>query len=161
MSSIWASVRPSTWSLVTSFSTNWKDTNLMGRLMDKELVAIEWWSMAPCPDRHRWYVASLRGQYRDWQSLMSSSVTLTVASSALSASLLMTPSCVVQSTHQRNGMPFRETWTGSSSGPRKTSWGSTNTSARSCIWIMETPTVSTSWGMKGLSTDLPKETWWY
>ena len=50
--------------------------------------------------------------------LRSSSVTLTVGSSAPSASLLMTPNCGVPLTHQRDEMLSSGTLTGLSSGPR-------------------------------------------
>lgn len=39
MSPIWASVRPWTQSLLTSFSPDLKDIDFMSRLMDEELVA--------------------------------------------------------------------------------------------------------------------------
>ncbi|PKU36694.1 rna-directed dna polymerase from mobile element jockey-like [Limosa lapponica baueri] len=45
------------------------------------------------------------------------SETWTVGLSAPSASLPVTPSCVVWSTRWREGMPFRGTWTGLRSGP--------------------------------------------
>lgn len=53
MSSVWASVRPLT-QYPTSFSPDWKDMDLMGRLMDKvdglfdgfKMESREWWLMA-------------------------------------------------------------------------------------------------------------------
>jgi len=47
--------------------------------------------------------------------------TQTMGLSAHSASLLMAPSCVVQSTYWREGMPSRGTLTGLRGGPRQTS----------------------------------------
>jgi len=40
MLSLWASVRPLTWSPTTSFSLNWSDMDLMGGLcsVDEELI---------------------------------------------------------------------------------------------------------------------------
>ena len=46
-----------------------------------------------------------------------------------------------------------------SSGPRWTSWGSTNPNAISCTWVKATLTTNTSWGMKGLSVALLKKSW--
>ena len=54
---------------------------------------------------------SLRDPYWDQCCLIFSSVTQTVRSSAPSASLQMTPSWVVQLTHQKDGMPPTGTWT--------------------------------------------------
>ena len=63
-------------------------------------------SMTQC----QWWVVSPRGHCRDQYSLISSSITLTVGSSALSASMRMTPSCVMQLTScSRDGLPSRDT----------------------------------------------------
>jgi len=106
--------------------------------------------MAPCVDGDQWQVVSLRGQYWDQGSLTPSSMPSTVGSSTPSASLPATPSCVVLLTCLKDRMPCRETWTGSSYGPRRTSWGSTHPTARSCTWVMATPAISTSWGNEKL-----------
>jgi len=58
-----------------------------------------------------------RGQYWSSFSSISSPVTLTVGSSAPSASLWMTPSCGVWSTQPRDGVPSWRTWTGWAVGP--------------------------------------------
>ena len=56
MSSIWTSVRPLTWYLITSFSPNWKGMDLMGGLFaglrtDCRAETTEWWfNMAQCLD---------------------------------------------------------------------------------------------------------------
>jgi len=57
-----------------------------------------------------------RGQYQERHCLTSLSATRIVGLGAPSASLLMPPSCVVQLTHWREGMPSRGTLTGWSSG---------------------------------------------
>lgn len=126
MSPVWSSVKPLTWSPITFFSPNWKHMDLMGGLFDRwgtgcKIIHREWWWMAQCSDGDQWQVVSIRGHYWDWYSLISS-VTLTVGLSSLSASLWMTPRRVVQLTCPRNGMLSRDTYRGSRSGPRKTSW---------------------------------------
>ena len=55
MSSMWTSVRPLTWYLITSFSPNWKGMDLMGGLFagrrtDCRAETTEWWSTAQCLD---------------------------------------------------------------------------------------------------------------
>ena len=60
-----------------------------------------------------------------------------------------------------DGMPSREIWTRSRSGPMWTSWVSTRPSARSCTWLRETTGVNMGWGMKGLRAALPRGTWGY
>ena len=71
----------------------------------------------------------------------------------------MTLSYGVQPSHQRDRMSF--SGTDLSSGPRWTSWGSTNPSERSCTWIKGTPITNINWGIKGLKTALTKKTWGY
>jgi len=84
-----------------------------------------------------------------------------VRSSALLASLQMTPSRVVQLTHQKDGMPSRGSWTSWRGGPVWTSWSSTRSSARFCIWVGATTAINTGWGMRGLRAALPRRTWGY
>ena len=81
--------------------------------MDEELAA------GSSPDSGDQWLSVWMEAYDEWCTpgvragtdtlLVSSSVTLTVGLSAPLASLLMTPSCGVQSTYQRDGMPPRET----------------------------------------------------
>ena len=70
--------------------------------------AREWWSMAQYLSGDEWQVACHMGQTWDWYSLLSSSLTSRVGSSAPSANLQMMPSYVIWSTHPRDGMPFRD-----------------------------------------------------
>jgi len=84
------------------------------------------------------------------------SVTQTVGSNAPSASLATTPSCVVQSTCLREGMPSRGTLRG---GPVRTSWSSTCPSAGTCMWIGAIPSINTGWRMMGLRAALPRRSW--
>ena len=82
----------------------------VGCLMDEEQVARSYpESGGQCLDGDQWQVVPLKGQHWNQCFLTSSSVTLTVGSSAPSASLQMTPSCVVQLTRQRDRMPSRRT----------------------------------------------------
>ena len=74
-----------------------------------------------------------------------------VRSSAPSASLQMTPSWVVQLTHQKDGKPSRGTWTSCRGRPV---W-----SERSCVWVRASPTTNTGWGMKGLRSAPTRRTW--
>ena len=67
--------------------------------------------------------------------------------SAPLASLQMIPSWVVRSTHWKDMIPSRGTWTSSRSGPLWTTWGSTRPSARSCTWVGATPAVN--WEQSG------------
>jgi len=74
----------------------------------------------PChrpPDRH----PHLRHRQYGDQHCSALLVTWTLGSSAPSASLPMTPSCVVWSTRWREGMASRGTWTGWRRGPVRTS----------------------------------------
>ena len=71
----------------------------------------------------------------------------------------MTPSWVVQLTHQKDGMSSKETWTSRRGGPMWTSWGSTRPSARSCTWVGAVLSINTDWGMKGLRAALRRRTW--
>ena len=64
-------------------------------------------------------------------------------SSAPSASLEMTPSWMVQLTHQKAGMPSRGTWTSLRSEPVWNSWDSKRPSARSCTWVGVIPGINT------------------
>ena len=103
MSSIWSSARLLTWSPKTFFSPNWKDKDLRSGLLsedwkDKDLRSGS--VMSDVPQGLCW------GQY---SLVISSSMTLMTGLSAPSASLLVTPSSEVQSTHQREGMPSRGT----------------------------------------------------
>jgi len=80
MSSIWTSVSLLIQSSITSFSPNWKDMDLMDGLFKGqgtgcETVPKEWWSIAQCLHGDWWRVVSLRGQYWDRSSWISSSVT--------------------------------------------------------------------------------------
>ena len=88
-------------------------------------------------------------------------MTLTAELSAPSASLQMTPSWVVQPTRHREGMPSRETWTSSRSGPVWTSWGSIRPRRGSCTWVRATTSINTGWGINGFGTALLRETWGY
>ena len=86
-----------------------------------------------------------------------------IRSSAPSASLQMTPSWVVQLTRQKDGMPFRWTWTSLRNGSLWTSWGSTRPSARSCTSVGATSAINTGWGMNEVRATLRRRTkgyWW-
>lgn len=112
---------------------------------------IEAWkySLSPSFQEHtariKWGL-SLRAQCWNLCSWIFSSTISLVGSSAPSASMWITPSYTVQSTHLRDGMPSRET---SGTVTRNISWGSTNPGARFCTWVVATPTIKTRWGMKG------------
>ena len=101
----------------------------------------------------------LRGRYWDWCCLTSLSATWTLGLSAPSASLQMTPSRMVQSTHWREGMPSSGTWTGLRGGPIQNSWNSTRPSARSCTWVGAIPNSNTGCVEKGLRVALRRRTW--
>ena len=103
----------------------------------------------------------VNGSVSGWRLVMSgaSQGTVKVGLSALSEISLMTPSCRVWSTHQRGGITSRVTYRGLRSGPRWTSWSSTDSNARTCTRIKETLTTNTSWGMKGLSAAPLKKSW--
>ena len=108
-------------------------------------------------------MAFLRGRYWDRCCLTYLLATWTVGSRAPSASLQMTPSWVVWSTHLRDRMPSPGTWTGLRHGPTSSSWGSTRPSAGSCTRVGAIPSTNTGWGMKGLRAALPRRTlgyWW-
>lgn len=70
------------------------------------------WSMAQCPGGDWWSAVFLRGQYWDQYCLISLVVTKTSGLTALSESLLITASCLSQSTRWREGMPSQGTQTG-------------------------------------------------
>ena len=70
----------------------------------------------------------------------------------------MTPSCVVQSTHWREGMPSSGTLTGWRGGPVRTSWSSTMPSARFCSWVVAIPSTNTGWAENGLRAVLRRRT---
>ena len=93
--------------------------------------------MTHCPSGDPWWVALLRVWYWDQSCLTSLLATWTVGLSVPSASLLMTPSCVVWLTLWREGMPSRGIRTGLRTGPVQTSWSSTRPSERSCTCIGE------------------------
>ena len=99
--------------------------------------------------------------HRDQDYLISSSIAKKERSSTPSAILQMTPSWVVQLTHQKDGMPSRGTLTSLRSGLIWNSWGSTRPSARSRTWVRATSGINTVWGMKRLRAALPRRTWVY
>ena len=94
----------------------------------KELQSTTW-----CLSGDQWWVAFLRGQFWDRRCLTSLSVAWTVGLSAPSASLPMTPSCMVRLTCWKAGMPSRGI--DLRGGPVQTSWSSTRPSARSCTQV--------------------------
>lgn len=55
--------------------------------------------------------------------------------SAPSAVLPTIPSCAMLSTRWREGISSSRTWTGLGGGSVWTSWGSTRSIARSCMWV--------------------------
>ena len=117
--------------------------------------------MDQCPDGDWWQVVSLSDPYWDQYCLISPSMTLTMGLSAPSASLQMTPSWLVRSTHLRDEMSSRGTWVSSRSGHMWTSWGSARPCARSCTWVGATQSINTGWAMKVLRAALPRRTWGY
>ena len=117
-------------------------------------------SMARCPGGDQWWVVCLRCRYWDQCCAISLSATWTVGLSAPSASLPMTPSCVVWMMHWREGMPFRGTLTGWRGGPAWTAWSSTRPSARSCTWVRVIPSINTVWTESGSRAAL-RRTWGY
>lgn len=59
------------------------------------------------------------------------------------ATLQTTPSCVVWSTHWREGVPFRETLTNLRGGPMSMSWSSARPNTRCCTCVRAFPSTNT------------------
>jgi len=153
MLSIWTSVRPLAQSPTTSYSSNGKDMDLMGRLFSGwgrgcEIVPREQCSVAPCPDRDQWWVVSLRDW--DWCSSISSSMTSTVGLSA---------SSTVCGWHQAVECSWHTQGTGweLSSTPRKNSWGSTKPSPRSAPGLRQPPLSLQAGGQKNWAQPYKKD----
>ena len=86
-------------------------------------------------------------------------MTLTVGSSAPSASLQMTPSWVVQLTHWREGKLSRGTWKGLIGWPMPASWSATRPSGRSYIWAGAISSTDRVWVENGLRAALRRRIW--
>ena len=71
----------------------------------------------------------------------------------------MTPSWVVQLTHQKDGMPPRGTWTSARSGPMWTSWCSRKPSARFCPWSGHTQLSIEAGGWSGWEQPCQEVSW--
>jgi len=74
------------------------------------------------------------------------------------ASLPTTPRYVVWSTHQKEGMPPRETWKSLRGGSMQTSQSSTRPSERFCTWVRAIPSTNRGWAGNGLRADLRRRT---
>ena len=135
-----------------SLSNILNDTNQIGWIA----ILKELQSMAQCPNGDQWRVVFLSGQYWDQCSLMS--LTWTVGLSAPSASLPMTPSCVVQSIFSRKVLPSRWTWTGLRGRPVRTSWSLARPGSRSGTWAGAIPSTNTVWLENGLRAALTRRT---